>query len=112
MKNSLSTAQHYKWGDNCDGWHLVNTASLSIIQEIMPPGTAEKVHYHKLSQQVFYILKGLATFEIDDQIYEVKPGESIHILPLSKHCIRNKGREELHFLVVSEPKSHGDRIDL
>lgn len=112
MKNSLSTAQHYKWGDNCDGWHLVNTDSLSVIQEIMPPGTAENVHYHKLSQQVFYILKGLATFEIDDQIYEVKAGESIHILPLSKHCILNKGEEELHFLVVSEPKSHGDRINL
>ena len=112
MKNSILTAPHYKWGDNCDGWHLVDTNSLSIIQEIMPSGTAEKVHYHKRSQQVFYILKGLATFEIDDQIHEVKAGESIHILPLSKHFISNKTKEELHFLVVSEPKSHGDRIDL
>lgn len=112
MKISVLTAPHYKWGDSCDGWHLVNTDSLSVIQEMMPSGTAERLHYHKLSQQVFYILKGMATFEIDDQIYEVKAGESIHILPLSKHFVRNKDIEELHFLVVSEPKSHGDRIDL
>lgn len=112
MKNSILTAQHYKWGDNCDGWHLVDTDSLSIIQEMMPPGTAEQMHYHQLSQQVFYILKGSATFEIDDQIYQINAGESIQILPLSKHCILNKGIEELHFLVVSEPKSHGDRINL
>ena len=112
MKKSLLTAPHYKWGNNCDGWHLVNTESLSVIQEMMPPDTAEKMHYHKLSQQVFYILKGLATFEIDGQLHEVKAGESLHILPLSKHCIRNESSEELHFLVVSEPRSHGDRIDL
>lgn len=112
MKNSLLTAQHYKWGDNCDGWHLVNTESLSVIQEMMPPGTAENMHYHQLSQQVFYILKGMATFEIDDQVHQVKTGESIHILPLSKHRISNIEKEELHFLVVSEPRSHGDRINL
>lgn len=112
MKKSLSDAEHYKWGDNCDGWHLVNTDSLSVIQEMMPSGTAEKTHYHELSQQVFYILKGLATFEIDDQTFNVMAGESIHIVPLSRHCIQNKGEEELHFLVVSEPRSHGDRIDV
>jgi len=112
MINSISSAEHYKWGDNCDGWHLVNTESLSVIQEMMPPGTTENMHYHKLSQQVFFILKGSATFEIDDQIYNVKMGESIHVLPLAKHCISNNQNEELHFLVVSQPKSHGDRINV
>jgi hypothetical protein len=35
------TARHYVWGNGCDGWHLVCTGSLSIIEERMPPGTAE-----------------------------------------------------------------------
>lgn len=28
---------------------------------------------------------------------------------MTKHCIANKGNEDLEFLVISEPKSHGDR---
>ena len=32
------TAEHYTWGDGCDGWHLVKGADLSVIQERMPPG--------------------------------------------------------------------------
>jgi len=38
IKNT-NNAEHYLWGDNCDGWHLLKTDSLSIIQENMPPDT-------------------------------------------------------------------------
>jgi hypothetical protein len=33
-------AEHYAWGEHCQGWRLVNNADLSVIEEIMPPGTA------------------------------------------------------------------------
>ena len=40
---SRETAEHYKWGGaggaDCDGWHLVKTAELSVIEELMPPDT-------------------------------------------------------------------------
>jgi hypothetical protein len=26
-----ANAEHYEWGDKCDGWHFVKTDSLSII---------------------------------------------------------------------------------
>jgi hypothetical protein len=34
---STGTAPHYAWGAKCDGWHLVRSADLSVIQERMPP---------------------------------------------------------------------------
>ena len=34
---SAGTADHYVWGDGCDGWHLVASDRLSVIQERMPP---------------------------------------------------------------------------
>ena len=37
MKKSKENSEHYKWGDNCSGWHLVKTQSLSVIEELMPP---------------------------------------------------------------------------
>jgi mannose-6-phosphate isomerase-like protein (cupin superfamily) len=112
MITSTQNAEHYIWGNECDGWHLLKSDSLSVIQERMPSGTGEQLHYHERAQQVFYILSGMATFEVDGELKAVNPGESIHIKPLTKHRIINNGSEDLHFLVISEPKAHGDRINL
>ena len=35
------TATHYTWGDKCDGWPLVQGEDLLVVEERMPPGTAE-----------------------------------------------------------------------
>ena len=79
MKKSKENSEHYKWGDNCSGWHLVQSQSLSVIEELMPPNTQEVKHYHKLSQQFFRILHGKATFEIENEIVQIEKGNGIHI---------------------------------
>ena len=28
-------AEHYRWGDNCDAWYLVNDEQLSVIEELV-----------------------------------------------------------------------------
>ena len=43
---SRTNALHYTWAGVCDGWHLVRTPELSIIEERMPPGTSEHRHFH------------------------------------------------------------------
>ncbi len=112
MIKHKANGTHYTWGDECDGWHLVDTDSLSVIQEIMPPGTSEKLHYHNQAQQFFFILKGTAVFEVENETYEVHQGQGFHILAKLKHRILNKTKNPIEFIVTSEPKSHGDRIDL
>lgn len=112
MTKSTTNAEHYIWGDNCDGWHLAKTDSLSVIQERMPAGTAEQYHFHRKAQQVFYILQGTATFTIEGNLQIVNSGESLHIPVLCKHKISNESDADLHFIVVSEPKSHGDRENI
>jgi mannose-6-phosphate isomerase-like protein (cupin superfamily) len=103
-------AEHYHWGDQCDGWHFVKSDRLSVIKETMPSMTMEKRHYHEKAQQFFYILSGLATFEINGQIFTVMPGKGILIQPGAVHQILNNTGTDLEFIVVSEPKSHGDRV--
>ena len=78
----------------------------------MLPLTKEKLHYHEKVQQFFYILSGTADFEVDGLIYKVEKGKGIHIKPGVKHRISNNGNSGLEFFVVSEPESHGDRINL
>jgi mannose-6-phosphate isomerase-like protein (cupin superfamily) len=109
---SIKNTERYSWGDNCDGWHLLKTDSLSVISEKMPPGTSEKVHFHKNAQQLFYILSGVATIQLEEKTIELRPDESIHIPKGAKHCIKNNGKDDLSFLLISEPRAQNDRVDL
>ncbi len=109
-KISAATAPSYPWGDGCIGWHLVKNAQLGVIQEIMPPGTAEVRHYHERAQQFFYILKGEGTFELAGETQRLGPGEGIEVPPGQPHQLRNETADALEFLVISTPHAHGDRV--
>ena len=114
MSTAVSKYQplkHYIWGDQCDGWNLVDTPALSVKQERMPAGTLEAKHYHQQSQQFFFIVKGTAQFEIEDTVTELKAGEGLHILPGKKHRIINNTAEDIEFLLCSQPSAINDRIN-
>ncbi|HEV3413292.1 MAG TPA: cupin domain-containing protein [Puia sp.] len=112
MKVSKETGRHYVWGGTCDGWGLVETDLLSVIEERIPSRGGEVLHYHVHAQQLFYILSGVATFETDGFETTVDSGEGYHVRPGTRHRIRNLGVDDLRFLVVSQPKSHGDRVNI
>ena len=107
----ITTAENYIWGETCSGWHFVKNNELSVIRESMPPRTKEKIHLHKYAQQFFYILNGTATFEIEGEVVSIRQGQGIHINKGKRHRILNKGHDSLKFLVISQPKSHGDRVE-
>jgi mannose-6-phosphate isomerase-like protein (cupin superfamily) len=106
---SKSTAEHYIWGKGCDGWHLVKNPQLSVIQECMPAGTSEVRHFHHHAQQFFYVLSGEAVMEVDSRSIVLNAGEGIWIPAGTAHLMRNDSNDVVHFLVISQPPSHGDR---
>lgn len=107
---SRATAEHYTWGDHCDGWHLVKDDGLSVIAEQMPPETEEVRHYHVRSQQFFWILSGQAVMEVSGAETRLSAGEGLRVHPGTPHQIRNDSKEPVQFLVISQPPSHGDRV--
>ena len=104
--------KHYQWGENCDGWNLVDETSLSVKLEKMPPHTSEQKHFHQYSQQFFYIIKGEAVFEIQRERIIVKTEEGIHIKAGIEHRIINESNEDLEFLLSSQPSTANDRINV
>ena len=107
----LKNSEHYRWGVDCHGWHLLDNDELSVIEEIVPPSGAEVRHFHHASQQFFYVLSGAVELEIDGAHFEVHVGRGIHVAAGISHQLSNKTQEEARFLVISQPKSHGDRVD-
>ena len=112
---SRQTAEHYTWGgpqrSQCDGWHLVKTAELSIIEELMPPGAKEVRHSHVRARQFFFVLEGELTLELDHGEFVVQAHQGIEIPPGQAHQALNKSEHRVRFLVTSQPPSHGDRVD-
>ncbi|HWB24167.1 MAG TPA: cupin domain-containing protein [Chitinophagaceae bacterium] len=112
-KSNISLASggnHYTWGDSCDGWVLVDTEELSVKQERMPAGTQETLHYHKQSQQFFFILRGTATFEVEEKIFTVETGQGFYIEVGTRHRIINNANEDLEFILSSQPSTNNDRF--
>ncbi|WP_110875623.1 cupin domain-containing protein [Franconibacter helveticus] len=109
---SEATAEHYQWGDNCDGWYLLKREDMSIIHERMPPGTRETRHYHCQSRQFFLVLSGELTMELEGKLHTLSAQQGIEIAPQAKHQAQNCSDTEVEFVVISHPTTRGDRINL
>jgi len=107
-----NTTEHYTWGQHCDGWHLIKSDTLSVIQESMPPHTSEIRHLHKHALQFFFVLTGQATIEYNGKVHILNTHQGLEVKPGVVHQVFNKSEQVLHFIVVSSPPSHGDRIQV
>lgn len=112
MSISIKDAEHYVWGEICDGWHLIKRDDMSVIRERVPAGGEEVTHYHNTARQFFYILEGEATMVFEDREMVLNKGEGIEIEPRVKHQFKNHSNADVHFLVMSVPSTRGDRVNL
>jgi len=79
----------------------------SLAEATLPPGSATDRHYHKLSEEFYFILSGTGSMEIDGVTQEVGPGDAILIPPKAWHQIT--AAEPLRFLCCCAPAySHED----
>ena len=103
------SANHYVWGEGCDGWRLVDRERLSLREERIPPGRAEVAHVHRVAHQVFYVLSGELTIRTPDGTIPARAGEAVEIPPGVAHLVENCGEADLRFLLFSSPAADGDR---
>ena len=107
----IQSAAHYRWGEGADGWHLLDSDQLSVIQECVPPGLGETPHLHQSAHQFFYLLAGEAELEIAGDRFKLEAGQGIHVPPGTVHRFHNPTEQPVSFLVVSSPHAHADRVE-
>jgi mannose-6-phosphate isomerase-like protein (cupin superfamily) len=107
-----TSAEHYLWGNICDGWHLVKRTDMSVIAERAPPGTKEVRHFHSKARQFFFILSGCAVIEVNGERITLKEDQGIEVAPGTPHQFINESPVDVHFLVISHPSTRGDRIEI
>ena len=79
----------------------------SLAEATLPSGGETERHYHKLSEEFYYLLAGTGVMEIEGEEREVGPGDSILIPAGAWHQI--KATEPLQFLCCcAPPYAHED----
>jgi mannose-6-phosphate isomerase-like protein (cupin superfamily) len=79
----------------------------SLAEATLPAGAATERHWHKLSEEFYFILEGRGRMEIDGETAEVGPGDAILIPPGAWHQIT--AEQPLRFLCCcAPPYSHED----
>lgn len=79
----------------------------SLAEATVPEGGATERHYHKLSEELYFLLEGEGTMEIDGESREVGPGDAVLIPSGAWHQIT--ARTDLRFLCCcAPPYAHED----
>jgi len=71
---SKQTAERFVWRDACEGWLLLDTDTLHVVQERMPPGTHELRHVHDSVRQFCFVLADEATIDVGSHSEHAGPG--------------------------------------
>ena len=67
---------------------------------VLPPGTAWFRHYHDKQDELYFVHRGRAGFEVDGETFELGPGGLCHVESTTPRRFWNAGDEDLVLLVV------------
>ncbi|MEZ5098983.1 MAG: cupin domain-containing protein [Thermoleophilia bacterium] len=75
----------------------------SLAEASLPPGCSTERHYHRESEELYFVLEGTGDMELDGARRGVGPGDAILIPPGAWHTIAATGESTLRFLCCCAP---------
>ena len=75
------------------------------------PGSAQPIHSHQSSDQVYVIVHGRGAMTVWDETREVGPGSAVLVRPGTGHSIRNVGEDWLVFITATSPPFEMPKAD-
>jgi mannose-6-phosphate isomerase-like protein (cupin superfamily) len=67
---------------------------------IYPPGQEGFLHYHDEQDELYFVHKGRASFEVEGEKFELGPGGVVYVESKTPRKINNEADEELVVLAV------------
>ena len=67
---------------------------------IYPPGQQGFLHYHDEQDELYFVHRGRASFEVDGDEFELGPGGVVHVESKTPRKISNQADEDLVVLAV------------
>jgi mannose-6-phosphate isomerase-like protein (cupin superfamily) len=104
---SLGQAEPFTTKDGSTIRELHHSEAQSLAEARLEPGQVTERHYHRRSEEIYFVLGGAGVLEIDGESLDVHAGDAALIAPGAWHQIR--ALESLRFLCCcSPPYAHED----
>jgi mannose-6-phosphate isomerase-like protein (cupin superfamily) len=78
-------------------------AGHSLAEIRHPVGTASREHWHRVAEEVYYVLEGEGVVRVDGQVRTIGPGDVVVISPGQRHKVAQQGDRDLVLLVTCVP---------
>jgi mannose-6-phosphate isomerase-like protein (cupin superfamily) len=105
--SSLGAAEPFTTKDGSTIRELHHSGAQSLAEATLAPGQRTQRHYHRASEEIYFVLEGRGDLEIDGERHELGAGDAALIPPGAWHEIA--ALEPLRFLCCcAPPYSHGD----
>src|SRR2546423_11810732 len=86
---------------------LHHTEHQSLAEATLEPSQATARHYHRATEEIYFVLKGSGELEVDGERRRVRPGDAALIPPGAWHSLGIDGSCGLRILCCCEqPYSH------
>jgi mannose-6-phosphate isomerase-like protein (cupin superfamily) len=76
---------------------------------IYPPGQQGFLHYHDEQDELYFVHRGRASFEVDGDEFELGPGGVVYVESTTPRKINNRTDEELVVLAVGGKEGYVGR---
>jgi mannose-6-phosphate isomerase-like protein (cupin superfamily) len=76
---------------------------------VMPPGFDGFLHYHDRQDELYFVHRGTALFEVDGESRELGPGSIVHVESTTPRKFSNAGEDDLVVLVVGGKDGYVER---
>lgn len=105
--HSLESAEAFVTADGSTIRELLGPASgpaanQSLAEATLEPGKETERHYHRESEEIYFVLEGVGEMEVDGERASVLPGDAVLISPGAWHQIR-AADSRLRFLCCCAP---------
>lgn len=88
---------------------LHHTEVQSLAEATLEVEQATERHYHRVAEEIYFVLKGQGRMEVEGEITHVRPGDAVLIPAGAWHQLENNGTSELRILCCcAPPYSHDD----
>lgn len=103
MKYVFNEMTHYRFPTHVNDLVMdrAEAETSEAFMVVLQPGEAPPLHKHDDTEQVFYIIEGAGTLQIEEKnFFDVKVGDVVRIPPHTYHAIKCKGAIALRYLSV------------
>jgi mannose-6-phosphate isomerase-like protein (cupin superfamily) len=87
----------------------LGVSGFGINQMVLEPGQRMRIHRHEVQEEVYLVLQGRLTIEIEGEAHDFGPQEVVRIAPEVRRRLLNRGPERVSLLALGGSGEHEPR---